>query len=233
MAITFVGALYESATEATSITNPYAPTSGHLLVVTGSVWRSSTPSLSITDTRGNTIPAATTDVTLASVRQMIWLIPNCIGGSGNFTLTAGSGSDVNLEVAEYSGASLTAALDGTPVTNSSSTETGTITVGPITMTNAGSMLVAGYYDSVSDHAVTLSGTAALTQRENGFNPGPGTFEYADNVAAGIGTFSATMTWVEDDSNSCVISMIGIQAAGSGPGPAPQVSSLSSFNLGPG
>lgn len=203
----------------TTLVNSYVPTNGNLLVISGGTFNAPPPSgLVLTDSRGNTIPSPTTNVTIGNIRQMVWLIPNCIGGVGNFTLSVvGGGSTVlNLDISEYSGASLTATLDGTPATNTAVGGVNTISSGNITLANAGSMLVCTYFDQTSSHACTFAGTAGLTERISN-NGDAQQSELADNVAPGSGTFAATINWSAGSlSSNCLMALIGILPSGGAP-----------------
>lgn len=232
----FIGALpTNSSGTQLALTNTYVPTGGNLVIVVGSIFEDggSPAPFTLSDTRGNTIPTPAADITLVQMRQTVWVIPNCIGGSGNFAIIGASGvaADLNLDVYEFSGLSLTGALDGTPVTNSISSGT-TLAFSGLVTSVAGSLLFSCCFDEHT--ADTSIGNSLAGGTQYILNRNTVGVEASDGYGvfgAAAGTYSNTKT-LTTATNGAVGALLAIQAA-TGGGGAPIVSSLSSMNLGPG
>lgn len=208
MVIAFINDLGTHGVNVASLDNSYTPTSGNLVIVVSGTWNGTSSAnavATLTDTRGNTIPSPTVDLQAGKSALRIWLIPNCIGGAGTFTLTpAGGNSDINCDVYEYSGATAAGTLDGTPATNVGNTPS--LSSGNITTSFAGSLLFSAAFNQSA--GTTATHTLGGTQRINNQNPDGATSDEMDLIA-NAGTYSDTITFAAG--GAFEIGLIGIKA----------------------
>lgn len=212
----YVNSLGTNGSVVASLGNTYAPTGGNLLIVVASAWNGGTALGSLTDTRGNTIPSPIINLPAGTSnigRQGVWIIPNCIGGAGTFTFTAFSGTpDLNLDIYEFSGLSLTGTLDGS-VANATFTSGTALASGNITTTVAGSLLFSVVWDQHSVQASVTNSLAGGTQFILNKNlTGGETSEGYGVFGAAANTYSNTAT-LATATNAASTSLFAIRPAG--------------------
>lgn len=213
MAIAFVGATgAASTTTTTTQTNTRSLTSGNVAIVVGSTYTGGGATThTLTDSRGNTIPAATTSTSLANSRMSVWIVSITTGGAGSFTLTAGvSSTGLNLDVYEYSGLSTT--LDGTPTSNAVASSS--VTVSAVTLSTGTSLVFSAGYDQ--NTVATLGASGGYTGRLNNQNTTDSeTSAGFDQIAPGAGSYGNTIT-TSGAPSALHGAVIGLLAVVSGP-----------------
>lgn len=212
MTIAYVNSQGTNATGgATNINNNYAPSGSNCVIVICGHWTGSpTTALTLTDpTRGNTIPTPTISQSAGGGGVLCWVIPNCIGGAGNWNV-AGVAGDWNLDVFEYSGVSAAGSLDGTLAYSGNVTSGTTAASGNVTLANAGSMYFSWFYDQHSAHTTTATLVNARVVNQNAL--GGESSCGGESIPGSAGTQSNSFNWA-GATTSAQAFMFGLLPAG--------------------
>jgi len=222
MAIAYVSTSSVSAAGVSSVTVSRTSTSGNGLLVSEGCYNAVTggpTSLTLTDTLGETIGSPLETVapsaSLQESRLQAHVILVAHGGASNTWKLAATGglvanTDINLDVAEYSG--LDAALTTDGHTHGSTNGTNTVNTGSITTTNANDLIWTTCWDQTN--AQTFTYTSGFTGRNNNQNPDAETSVQADQIVSATNTYSNTFTG-GTSSNDLLAIIIAIKAASSG------------------
>lgn len=221
--IAFVGVNKGTLSNVTVVTAARNATNGDTLVVVGTGWNNSgvPTTLTLTNAGGETVPAAAITYgptgAVAESKLAIWIIPVAHGGSSNtWTLTASgaisTGSDLNLDVLEYSGCDAAGATDGTNTNQATNVGVNitSVNTGNVVTTNANDLIFTAAWDQSNDQTFTYS--ASYTGRNNNQNSDAETSDEADRIVSSTGTYSNTFTVVTGSAN-IISAIVAIKAAG--------------------
>jgi hypothetical protein len=122
------------------------PGSGHLLVC-AATWQSSTATASVSDPNNGVWTAISSAKPgiggLAGYSGQMFYVPSAVSASTTVTLTTSSATVFrSLECAEYSYTGTIAALDGTPQYSTTRASGGVATIGGLTTSNSGDLVLA-------------------------------------------------------------------------------------------
>ncbi len=177
------------------------------VVVVG--WNDSTSAInSVTDSKGNTYPAAVGPTTQSgNATQVIYYASNiAAAAAGANTVTVTFNTTVkypDVRIVEYSGIATSGALD---VAVGASGSSATPSSGPLTTTNASDLLVAGNY--IASNFLRVG--AGYTLR---VDTSPDDDIVEDQIVAATGSYSASST--QTVANWWVMQLAAFRAAGSG------------------
>jgi large repetitive protein len=220
-AISYVQGNYatpQSSQAAVSITFASAQTAGDLnVVVVG--WNDSTAAVnSVTDSLGNVYtravgPTAISGVASQSIYYSAGIKPATAGANIVTVAFSTPALYADIRILEYSGISTTVSVD---VTASATGSSGTNNSGSATTTNASDLIFGGNLVT----GVTTGPGAGFTQR---ILTSPDGDIAEDKLVTATGSYSATAP----ASGAWIMQMVAFEAAGSGTGVAPAITSASS------
>lgn len=172
---------------------PSANAAGNTIIVCAGAWNgSSVGTLSVTDSQGNSYTQIQTDSSTHSGDSAVsvWYAKNIAAGANTVTVTAGSGDDIDLIIAEYSGLSSSAPLTASAIAVAAAGTVSTSAVTPSTRNDA--LLLYSYDQSHAGDSFTFSSspTQTFTQRQSTSNTGGGE---SSALSDSIGTFTEATT----------------------------------------
>lgn len=214
-----VGSAVGALSGVTQVTAAYSATNGNLLLITCAGWNNDgiITTLTLTSSRGETIPSPTVDISSTSgneSRMQVYIVPVAHGGaSDTWTLTASgansAASDLNIDVLEYSGCDAAGTTDGVNSNQATAISATSVNTGSITTTNAKDLLFTALWDQTNSQTFTYG--SGFTGRNNNQNPDAETSDQADRLVLTTGTYSNTFTG-GTASNSLLAAIIAIKAA---------------------
>lgn len=196
---------------ATSLTNPLPFTAGKAAVVFAATNSGTSTTHTLTDSRGNAIPAPVTFAGIGAMRLSIWVFPNIAkAGAGLLTLTPSRKSDIFLHAVDYEGLDLAGALDGTPVV--AGAQSLSIALPPFTTSLNGSLGILAFFNQSSSQEDRRVSEAAF--REIAFVPSgvSDTSWMLDAAGLPAGTYAVTCAGASAASDNLGAILLAIKAA---------------------
>ena len=200
-----------SSGSVTTVAKAYTPSSAaNTLIVVVSAYNASFPTLSLTDTAGNTFGSAVVAYNNGSAgNQAVFLVPSCLGSASTWTgHSSSSCTGMNIDIYEYSGMDSSGTLDGTPAHSTGNASGRSPNAGSMTTSVANSCLFAfGYDQSDGNLTGSVSSTSDVFSsiRLNNQNTSDGeTSSGFDALGVAAGNHDVTMLWTGGTSRmSCL------------------------------
>lgn len=185
-------------------------TTGADLLLACVVVLTTVPTLSMSDSNGNTWTALTTSGTSGTLRARIYYcLPSSVGAGHTFTFT-GTGTFAEFTVLAFSGVRTASALDQQNGAAQTASAVATLDSGAITPSADGALIVTllGLNATTTSNVAGGSFSAAIgTAFSTGNNMGGYAAWQVQSVAASI---SATWTWVTN--SNCVVRIVSFNPA---------------------
>jgi hypothetical protein len=209
-AISYVQSAKVSVNHGTSavVAFPSNNTAGCLIVVSGGFYNYSSFAMTVSDSQGNAYTAVDSIVNATSESKM-WYAKNCIGGANTVTVSNSGTLDLDVTIAEYSGADPASPLHASATSTANPLTSGSLTIGA----NDGLLAFEGFSGTTNASTFTASPSSGTVLRQQTSNPDGTTVAYFDLVGPPVGSYTQTVSVTIGTQTSGVFALFQTGAAG--------------------